>query len=102
MSQRLAAAILKLDEQDFAEPLLPPWPYQQSLDPGPDLRAWLLASAVESYEHLFQFSSSDKTSLAREALNARVDAKFLSPDYLRREDLFKRRAAAMSAPVRAP
>ncbi|MCE9641866.1 MAG: FkbM family methyltransferase [Betaproteobacteria bacterium] len=97
-SRRLVSAIPAQGEQAFAEPFLPPWPYQESLDPGPDLSAWLLASAVESYEHLFQFSSSDKTALAQESLNVRVDAQLLSPAYARREDLFKRRALAFSAP----
>lgn len=94
MSRRLVSAIPALGAQDCAEPFLPPWQYQESLDPGPDIRAWLLASAVESCEHRFQFSSSDKTSLAQESLDVRADARFLSPDYARREDLFKRRALA--------
>ena len=90
MSRRLVAAIPTL-ATPLEEPFLPPWFYQEALAAGPDLRAWLLASAVESYEHLFQFSSSDKPNLAQEALNVRVDARFLSPAYARRETLFKRR-----------
>jgi len=96
MSQRLVAAIPTLADAPLEEPFLPPWRYQESLAAGADLRAWLLASAVESYEHLFQFSSSDKPSLAQEALNVRVDARFLSPAYARREALFKRRGLALA------
>jgi len=96
MSQRLVAAIPTLADAPLEEPFLPPWRYQESLVIGADLRAWLLASAVESYEHLFQFSSSDKPSLAQEALNVRVDARFLSPAYARREALFKRRGRALA------
>ena len=95
MNQRLVKAIPALGADAFTEPLLPPWPYQESLDPGPYERAWLLASAVESYEHLFQFSSSDKPDLAQESLDVRVDARFLSPAYARRESLFRRRAQAI-------
>ena len=94
MSRRLASAIPKSGEDVFMAPLLAPWPYHETLAPGDDPHAWLLASAVESYEHLFQFSSSDKTSLAQESLNARADARFLSPHYARRASLFKRRALA--------
>jgi hypothetical protein len=90
-------AIVSLDAPAFAEPFLLPWTYAEALDAGADIGALLLASAVESYEHLFQFSSSDKTSLAQESLNVRVDAKLLSPDYVRRENLFKRRELAVDA-----
>jgi len=96
MSRHLVAAIPTLADAPLEEPFLPPWRYQESLAIGADLRAWLLASAVEGYEHLFQFSSSDKPSLAQEALNVRVDARFLSPAYARREALFKRRGLALA------
>lgn len=99
-ARRLVKLIPSSGTEAFAEPFLLPWPHQETLDPGADLRGLLLASAIESYERLFQFSSSDKQSLAQESLAARVDAGFLSADYLRRETLFKRRASAL-ATVRA-
>ena len=93
-SRRLVSAIPAQGERAFAEPFLAPTPWHETLDPGPDALPWLLASAMESYENLFQFSSCDKPELAREALAVHVDTRFLSPGYLRRENLFKRRALA--------
>ena len=66
-ARRLVKLIPSSGAEAFAEPFLPPWPHQETLDPGADLRGLLLASAIESYERLFQFSSSDKQSLAQES-----------------------------------
>lgn len=98
-SRRLVSAIPAQGEQAFAEPFLPPSPFHETLEPGPDARAWLLAAAVESYENLFQFSSCDKPSLAQEFLGVRCDLRYLSPAYALRESLFKRRALAFSKPA---
>jgi hypothetical protein len=96
INRRLVTSIESLDEQTLTEPFLLPWRHQETLGGKHGLRAVLQASAVDSYEHLFQFSSSDKSSLAREALNVPVDERLLSPDYRRREALCKRRAAALA------
>ncbi|HEV7820925.1 MAG TPA: FkbM family methyltransferase, partial [Burkholderiales bacterium] len=97
MARRLVKAVTSAGDEAYAEPFLSPWPHQETLDAGMDMRGLLLASAIESYEHLFQFSSSDKASLAQEALDTRADVQYLSPGYLRRENLFKRRTPALLA-----
>jgi FkbM family methyltransferase len=98
-NRHLVSAISAQSGQAFAEPFLPPSPFHETLEPGPDAQQWLLGAAVESYENLFQFSSCDKPSLAQELLGVQCDARFLSPAYLLRESLFKRRALAYSQPA---
>lgn len=98
-SRRLVNAIRTQDGDAFAEPFLAPSPYHETLDPGPDAGQWLLASAVESHENLFQFSSCDKPGLAQEFFGVQCHKRFLSPAYLLRESLFKRRALAYSQPA---
>jgi hypothetical protein len=97
VARRLVKVVSLAGEDPFDEPFLLPWPHQETLDAGADGRPLLLASAIDSYEHLFQFSSSDKTSLAQQSLNIRAEAGLLSPGYLHRETLFKRRASALQS-----
>jgi FkbM family methyltransferase len=94
VSRRLVQSISQNDDDVFAEPLLAPWSYQENIAPDSEPRQWLLASAIESCEHLYHFSSYYKPSLAQEDLGARVAPRFLSPAYIRRESLFNRRAEA--------
>lgn len=97
VSRRLVTSISQNDDDVFAEPLLAPWPYHEDIAPDSEPRQWLLASAIESYEHLYHFSSYYKPSLAQEDLGARVAPRFLSPAYARRESLFNRRAQAAAS-----
>jgi protein O-GlcNAc transferase len=94
VSRRLAQE-LSVEEargvDPFTEPFVPPWPYYETLkaDAGPAV--WMQAAALESFEHLFQFSSCDKKALAHELLGIEIDRGTLSAHYARRERLFNRR-----------
>lgn len=57
VSRRLVTSVKQGDGDAFEAPFLAPWPYHEAVAPGPEPGPWLLAAAVESYEHLGLFSS---------------------------------------------
>jgi len=94
VSRRLAQE-LSVEEargvDPFTEPFVPPWPYYETLQADAAPAVWMQAAALESFEHLFQFSSCDKKALAHELLGIEIDRGTLSAHYARRERLFNRR-----------
>jgi FkbM family methyltransferase len=89
---------LKIENRaDFGEPFLAPGKRFDAVQPGANLRTWLMAAILEEYEHLAAYSSFFTGDASKSRLEAIASLGFGSQEMQRRLQLVQLRFPSISS-----